>query len=198
AHRALTVRRLASRAGILARCPHRMRPLLRKARVVDHPHGLRLQLPDHPSSQTLPYRFPVPGTLPHELLHRLLVAVRQSLGHGFNRLPLAVQQQAAHVHRAPVPAFTAATGSKRSTRNCSRRRRHRSNWASVMPKHNPYRMLLSILNEVITSVLSRKFACKSVRSFSELMVLGYPLLQRNIAEHFGLLLIVSTHKTIIA
>ncbi len=30
------------------------------------------------------------------------------------------------------------------------------------------------------------------------MILRYTLLQRNVAEHFGLLLIVSTHKTIIA
>ena len=33
--------------------------------------------------------------------------------------------------------------------------RHRSSWASVMPKHNPYSMFLSILNEVILESVNR-------------------------------------------
>jgi len=52
--------------------------------------------------QPLADRPPVPGALADELLQRLLVAVRQALGHGLDRLALAVQHQPAQVDLTPA------------------------------------------------------------------------------------------------
>src|ERR1700757_2349116 len=42
-------------------------------------------------------RLPFPGTLSHELLHRLFVTVRQPFGHRFHGFPFPIQQQATHI-----------------------------------------------------------------------------------------------------
>src|SRR5947209_20030423 len=126
-----------------------MRTLLRKTGVVDYPYRSRLQLPDHPSGQSLPHRCPVPGTLSHELLHRLFVAVWQPLGHGLNGFRSPSNNSPRTYTEPQWRRSLRPTGSSRSTKNRSSRFRHRPNWASVMPKHNVYPMFLSTLNGVI-------------------------------------------------
>src|SRR5712692_9679234 len=104
----LAVGCLAERSRILAFHTHRVSTLLRETGVINHPYRIRLQFLNHPPSQSLPHGLPFPRALPHELLHRLLVAIGQSFGHRLNRLPLTIQQQTAHVDRAPMPTLTAA------------------------------------------------------------------------------------------
>src|ERR1035438_1631404 len=58
---------------------------------------------DHSAAQTFPYWWPIPRALSDELLHGLNVSIGQTRRHRFNRLALAVQQQAAHVNGAPMP-----------------------------------------------------------------------------------------------
>src|SRR5216684_362296 len=93
----LAVGCLAERSRILAFHTHGVPALLRETGVINHPYRIRLQFLNHPPSQSLPHRLPFPRALPHELLHRLLVAIWQPFGHRLNRLPLAIQQQTTHV-----------------------------------------------------------------------------------------------------
>ena len=105
AHRDLAVGRLAQRARILPRHPHGVVSLLGETRVVDDPHRIGPQLRGHALRQTLPNRSPRPGTLSDQLLHRLHVSLGQTRRHRLDRFALAVQQQAAHVYRAPVTSL---------------------------------------------------------------------------------------------
>src|ERR1019366_2709279 len=81
----------------------RVIPLFGEARIVSRPVLFRLQLRRHSAAQTFPYWWPIPRALSDELLHGLNVSIGQTRRHRFNRLALAVQQQAAHVNGAPMP-----------------------------------------------------------------------------------------------
>jgi len=97
----LAVGHLAQGARVLPGDPDRGGAVLGEAGVVDHP-GVRIQHRRHLLRQPLADRPPVPGALADELLQRLLVAVRQPLGHGLDRLALAVQHQPTQVDLTPA------------------------------------------------------------------------------------------------
>src|ERR1019366_2973283 len=81
--------------------------LLREACIIHNPCWVRLQFGGGALAQALPYRTPPPRTLPNELLHLLDVAIGQPRRQRLDRVPLSVQQQAAHVSGSPMPALAA-------------------------------------------------------------------------------------------
>jgi hypothetical protein len=101
AHPDLAVGDLAEGARVLAGDPDRGSAVLGEAGVVHDP-GVRVDRRRQLGGEPLADRPPVPGALADELLQRLLVAVREALGHGLDRLALAVQHQPAQVALTPA------------------------------------------------------------------------------------------------
>jgi hypothetical protein len=119
AHADLAVGHLAQRPAVLPRDPHRGAAELREAGVIEHPR-LGSDGGGHALGQSAAHGGGVPGGLVDELLQRLLqrvgvglrVAAGQPLGDGFDRLALAVQQQAPQVGLAPAALVLAGDGLK--------------------------------------------------------------------------------------
>ena len=106
AHADLAVPHLAQGARVLAGHPDRVLPLLGKTRVIQYPRGPPARLPRHPCRQFATHRHPVPRTLVHELLHRLLIAAIP-LGHPGRRFSPPPEQQARDVESPPSAALRA-------------------------------------------------------------------------------------------
>jgi hypothetical protein len=101
AHANLAVGHLAERARVLPGDPDRGGAELGEAGVIHDP-SVRVDRRRHQGGKPPADRPPVPGTLADELLQRLLVAVREALGHGLDRLALAVQHQPTQVALTPA------------------------------------------------------------------------------------------------
>ena len=101
AHANLAVGHLAEGARALAGNPDRGGAELGEAGVIHNP-SVRVDRRCHLGGEPLADRPPVPGALADALLQRLLVAVRQPLGHGLDRLALAVQHQPAQIALTPA------------------------------------------------------------------------------------------------
>jgi hypothetical protein len=101
AHPDLTVGDLTQRARVLPGDPDRGVAVLGEAGVIYDP-GVRVDRRRHLGGQPLADRPPVPGALADELLQRLLVTVWEPLGHGLDRLALAVQHQPAQIALTPA------------------------------------------------------------------------------------------------
>ena len=97
----LAVGHLAQGARVLPGDPDRRVAVLGKAGVIDNP-GVRIDHRRHLLREPLADRPPVPGALADELLQRLLVAVGEALGHGLDRLALAVQHQPTQIALTPA------------------------------------------------------------------------------------------------
>jgi hypothetical protein len=115
-HPHLAVGLLAQRPAVLRRHPNRPAAELGERGVIDHPRR-RVQLGCHPSRQPLADRHRVPRALVDQLLQRLLQVPHlslagglQPLGHGLDRLALAVQQQPTQVGLSPPTLVSARHG----------------------------------------------------------------------------------------
>jgi hypothetical protein len=109
AHANLAVGHLAQGTRVLAGDPDQGAAELRQAGVIHDP-SVRVDRRRHLSGEPLADRPPVPGALADELLQRLLVAVGEALGHGLDRLALAVQHQPTQIDLTPATLIGARQG----------------------------------------------------------------------------------------
>ena len=106
-HSHLTVIHLPQPTKPLPCHTHRLSPFLRKARGIEHDHGIPLsQLAAHLTNQLLDDRPMVPRRLAHKRLHAHALFI-MPIGNRFGILAFQVGQQTGHIRLSVFPAFTA-------------------------------------------------------------------------------------------
>jgi hypothetical protein len=117
-HRDLATRHLPERPGVLPGHAHGLLALLGEPGVVDNQKAVGAEPAADPGAQPVEDVLLVPRALVEELLQRLLVIFvalldgLQPRRHGFDALPVAVEEDPAQIGVAPAPPPRVAQGAR--------------------------------------------------------------------------------------